>query len=112
MQQSNMIVQKWAAVEGDRFSSMLKGVVHTYCDSNIWSDAFSVNDAERVAAAGLWEANEDDVIVAAECGLEAINDAVIAHDGGPELDCIQCASEIFDIYGSIEEFELQVSIDE
>jgi hypothetical protein len=43
------IVDKYAAVEGSYEATMLGGIVHAYCDSGILSDAYSVEDVERLS---------------------------------------------------------------
>ena len=40
--------EKWHAVEGDYESTVLRGILHYYCDSGIGTDALSKQDGERL----------------------------------------------------------------
>lgn len=61
-------------------------------DSGICTDALSVQDAERIAAAGLYAGGEDSFVN--NNGLDEINEAVKTADGGTDLDCIPCLQEL------------------
>lgn len=76
----NAVIAKFSAIEGDYEANVYDGCVHYVLDSGIFADAFSVQDAERVAQAGL----DCD-----EMGLLDCNALVKAHDGGEDLDCVQ-----------------------
>ena len=81
----NAVIAKYSAIEGDYEANVWEGVEHYMFDSCICTDAFSVQDAERVA-----KLDEDFVY---ESGLLDINDAVKALDNGDDLDCVKCMEE-------------------
>lgn len=81
----NAVIAKYSAIEGDYEANVWDGVIHYYEDSGICTDAFSTQDAERVALL-----DEDFVY---ESGLLDINDAVKELDNGDDLDCVKCIVE-------------------
>ena len=89
MQNENLlaIANKYSNIAGDYAANVWEGVQHYLLDSGICTDAFSVADAERVVAAKLQEFSYDN-------GLQEINEAVKAADGGADLDCVQCIAAI------------------
>lgn len=90
----NNVIAKYSNIEGNYEANVWDGVQHYLTDSGICTDAFSVQDAERVEAAGLYEEDEDGICFAYDNGLEDISEAVKAHDGGLDLDCVLCIKEI------------------
>lgn len=100
--QANEIVNVFNAIDGDYEATVLQGVWHAYCDSGIMTDAFSVNDAERVNAAKI---DLDEVFA-----LEDINAAVKAFDNGNDLDCVQCVNAITALGYDVEEFFDEFSV--
>lgn len=79
------VIAKYSAIEGDYEANVWDGVIHYYEDSGICTDAFSTQDAERVAKLDEEFVNEN--------GLDDINEAVKALDGGEDLDCVKCIAE-------------------
>jgi hypothetical protein len=101
------IIAQWQHVAGDYASTMLYGIVHAFCDSGICTDALSVDDAKRAFAAGLYNSNSDD-----DCdafihnnGLDEINAAVVAYDGGAALQCVQVTNAIAAVADENTDFE-------
>ena len=90
----NNIIVKYSAIAGNYAANVYEGVEHYMLDSGICTDALSVGDAERIEAAGLYEEGEDGICFVYDNGLYAINEAVKAHDGGLDLDCIMCLQEL------------------
>jgi hypothetical protein len=82
----NALIAKYSAIKGDYEDNVYDGCVHYVLDSGIFTDAFSEQDAERVAQAGI-DCDIDICIV--EC-----NERVKAYDGGNDLDCIQLFNEL------------------
>jgi hypothetical protein len=95
--QAQQIVNTFTAIAGDYEDNVLRGVWHAYCDSGIMADAFSVNDAKRIAKAKLND-------FADENGLQEISDAVNAIDNKGELDCVKCINAIEALGYDVEEF--------
>ena len=95
--QAQQIVDTFTAIAGDYEDNVLRGVWHAYCDSGIMADAFSVNDAKRIAKAKLND-------FADENGLQEISDAVNAIDNKGELDCVKCVNAIEALGYDVEEF--------
>ena len=93
--QANEIFSVFNAIAGDYEATVLQGVWHAYCDSGILSDAFSVEDAERVNAANI----DYDKMQLAE-----INAAVSAFDNGDDLDCVKCVNAIIALGYDVKEF--------
>lgn len=81
----NATIAKFTAIEGDYEANVFEGCVHYLCDSGICTDAFSVEDALRVASADI---GDDDF------GLHDYNDAVKAFDNGDDLDCVKCIAQL------------------
>lgn len=102
--QANEIVSVFNAIDGNYEATVLQGVWHAFCDSGIMTDAFSVNDSERINAAGLYKEDEDGMCFAYENGLEDINAAVKAFDNGDDLDCVKCVNAIIALGYDVEEF--------
>lgn len=92
MQKVDDVIAKYTAIAGDYADNVYAGVEHYMLDSGICTDALSVQDAERIAAAGLYEGGEDSFVN--NNGLDEINEAVKTADGGTDLDCIQCLQEL------------------
>ena len=44
----NALAKKYSNIEGDYESTLIKGVAHSMCDSGIFTDSFSVEDAAKV----------------------------------------------------------------
>ena len=82
---TNAVIAKYSAIEGNYEANVFKGCVHYLCDSGIFADAFSVQDAERVEQAG---------VDCDEMGMLDCNELVKAHDGGEDLDCVKCIAEL------------------
>jgi hypothetical protein len=88
------VFEQWQYTEGDYMSTMLEGIVHAYCDSGIMTDAFSVDDAARIEAAGLNAVDDEDTTFTETHTLNEINAAVVAHDKGAALECVQAINAI------------------
>ena len=83
-----VIVDKYAHVEGSYESTMLGGIVHGYCDSGILTDSYSVEDAELVAKYFTQEAQDSGY-------LELFNNFIVEVSGGEEeLLCCKVINEM------------------
>jgi hypothetical protein len=92
-----VLVNKYAHVEGSYESTMLGGIVHGYCDSGILTDAYSVEDAELVAKYFTEEAiNSGD--------LELFNNFIVEVSGGTEE--LLCCKVIDEMCAIIDDAEL------
>jgi len=75
------LLEKYKCIEGDYEETLIKGVWHYMCDSGIFTDALSVDDAEAVERdfAHLKELDEDGDAEETDEWYDAVADA--------ELEC-------------------------
>jgi len=88
------VLDKWAAIAGSYEQTMILGIVHGYCDSGILTDAFSVDDAERVS-----KYFDEDAV--AEGTLDEFNERLL-NEEGKALDCCTAIAEIAAITEDVE----------
>ncbi len=92
-----VIVDKYAHVEGSYESTMLGGIVHGYCDSGILTDAYSVEDAELVAKYFTQEAQDSGY-------LDLFNNFIVEVSGGEEQ--LLCCKVIEEMCAIVDDGEL------
>jgi hypothetical protein len=81
------VIIKYRAIPGDYENTVWDGVEHYMLDSGICTDAFSVQDAERV-----YSLLDEEFVY--DNGIDDINEAVKAKDNGLDLDCVLCLQEL------------------